>query len=70
MTMMTLRDELKTSRSSSGSSFTADYSEVKAALTELNKQLKEGIRAKAFLDDREAKKIEARGSALNRRNKL
>lgn len=72
MTMMTLKEEMRSSRSSSslGSSSNADYREVKEALTELNKQLKGGISARAYLDDREAKKVNSRGGYLNRRSKL
>lgn len=47
-----------------------DFGEVKGLLTSLKKQLDEGINARAFLDDREAKKLRNKGSAIYRRSKL
>lgn len=72
MTMMTLRDELRSSRGSSNSGFglTSDYGDIKAALNKLNKHLDDGIKANAYLSDREARRVENRGKALNRRNRL
>lgn len=73
MTMMTLRDELKSSRSSSGSGFglSDDSIAINKELRDLLRSIKnDGISARAYLSDRDARKIESRGSALNRRNKL
>jgi hypothetical protein len=72
MTMMTLRDELRSSRGSSSGSLglTADYGDIKAALNKLNKHLDDGISARAFLDDKQAKKINARGKYLNNKSRL
>jgi hypothetical protein len=73
MTMMTLKDEIRSGRSSGSSSsigLTGDYGDIKAALNKLNKHLDDGISARAYLDDREAKRVNSRGAALNRRAKL
>lgn len=72
MTMMTLRDELRSPRlgPSLGSGASNDYWEIKAALNKLNKHLDDGISARAYLSDREARRIESRGSSLNRKNRF
>ena len=43
---------------------------VQEKLTRTLKRLDEGIDARAYLDDRQAKKITSRGSAINRRSKF
>jgi hypothetical protein len=73
MTMMTVRDEIRSGRASnyvSGGGFNTNDREYKTAIIELNRQLKEGISARAYLDDREAKKITQRGSKAIRRSKI
>ncbi|MCZ7608917.1 MAG: hypothetical protein M5U17_02015 [Ignavibacterium sp.] len=72
MTMMTLRDELRSSRGSASTSLglTSDYGDIKAALNKLNKHLDNGISARAYLDDTQAKKISARGKYLSNKTRL
>lgn len=74
MTMMTLREEIKSGNAAASiginNSSNTDLSSIKDAITKLNKHLDDGISARAFLDDREAKKVNARGGFLNRKDKL
>lgn len=54
----------------SNASSNSDLIAIKEAITKLNKHLDDGINARAYLDDREAKKVQGRGSYLNRKSKL
>lgn len=47
-----------------------DLSGVKESINKLNYALEQGIVARAYLDDREAKKITAKGTYLNNKSKL
>lgn len=47
-----------------------DLSGIKESLNRLNNALEQGIVARAYLDDREAKKITAKGTYLNNKSKL
>lgn len=70
MTMMTLKDEIRSGRIEHNiSNYSSDKGLV-SAINKLNKRLDEGIDARAYLDDRQAKKIYNRGSGQNRRGKV
>lgn len=69
MTMMTLRDELR--NPAVNASLDSDLIAINRELKELLKNIKEdGISARAYLDDREAKKITSKGNYLNNKTRL
>lgn len=53
-----------------GNTTNYDLSGIKESLNRLNNALEQGIVARAYLDDREAKKITAKGTYLNNKSKL
>ncbi|MFO7446393.1 MAG: hypothetical protein R6W90_08500 [Ignavibacteriaceae bacterium] len=71
MTMMTLKDEMRSGRIYSGGypSLESD-TELRNAVIDLSRQLKEGITARAVYDEREARRIDRIASRSNRRSKI
>lgn len=64
------RQELRPQIYGNNASVNYDLSGIKESINKLNGALEQGIIARAYLDDREAKKITSRGNYLNGRSKL
>lgn len=64
------RQELRPQIYGNNAAVNYDLSGIKESINKLNTVLEQGIKANAYLDDREAKKIRSRGNYLNGRSKL